>query len=84
MVAHILVKSAAAVENPLLEARTTRTFLNATNFMRTVKLGRVTKESPEATLEFCQGNDRARPISTRAELLERLGSIEVSKFGRSE
>lgn len=71
---NILVKSAAAVENPLLELKMPNpTFLNVKNFLKTIKLGRVTKESPEAKLLFCQKTDRARPISTREDLLKRLG-----------
>ena len=72
---NILVKSAAAVENPLLEVTMPNpTFLNVNNFLKTIRLGRITKDSPEGALYFCQRSDRARPISSREELLKRLGT----------
>lgn len=70
-----LIKSAAAVENPLLElAMPNHVFLNAANFAKTVKLGRITAKSSDAVLDFCQKTDRARPISSREELMKRLGN----------
>jgi malonyl-CoA decarboxylase len=70
-----LVRSAAAIENPLLEMQIPNiSFLNRQNFLRTIKLGLVKPSSPEEVLQFCQTGDRARPLRSRDELLKRLGS----------
>ena len=70
-----LARSAAAIENPLLEMQIPNiSFLNKQNFLKSLRLGLVKPSNSEEILQFCQTGDRARPLGSREELLKRLGN----------
>ena len=62
------------IDNPILELTSTtkNQFFNVQKLLSTLKIARVTNQSPDHLLAFCQTNDRARPMTNRSELLQRL------------